>query len=500
MKKLMKNLEGVGMNTNKILIGLIVVLIALSFPAQAQNDGWSSALEVPGAQTLTEGTADFTECFIAFNHCGGPWYKCEDTEGFYPKKGAQNVTGEHVWAQVHKDFDFTITNSSPGRLYMIFESHEGVTIGTTKKGKDGKWQGVSVSGLVRSAIYYGTELRYIAEPLRYKINPSGSIEFGPSQNIPVHVGPDQWLKPGQFRVTLVAGRPYNYNTGICAYVPSSGNVKVLFIPDVPEVTDSDKDGVPDDKDDCPNTQTGVSVDEKGCVVGGPFTWSTIEPGSNFIIEPDTKLLCDDIEKPLPVDVFGGSEVTTFDKYTQMLNDGVDPEIISRVKVQDLLDSEYYRIAVWDDFLWRCENALNASAWLGRRANFILGCGTGYGSTWSSVFDSFYAYADTRIQAVKEGKSLDEAHELGKSAAKRKGFENIAWTGFSKYKHFNKAKQGSFNTAKQVLDWNLFDPLNTGQVKIPTSGGLPYPKMEPANVKFDPFFGKNQPVWRPKYEH
>lgn len=73
MKKIMKNLEGVGMNTNKILIGLIVVLIALSFPAQAQDDGWSSALEVPGAQTLTEGPADFTECFIAFNHCGGGW-------------------------------------------------------------------------------------------------------------------------------------------------------------------------------------------------------------------------------------------------------------------------------------------------------------------------------------------------------------------------------------------------------------------------------------------
>ena len=254
------------MNTNKILIGLIVVLIALSFPAQAQNDGWSSALEVPGAQTLTEGTADFTECFISFSHCGGPWYKCEDTEGFYPKKGAQNVTGEHVWAQVHKDFDFTITNSSPGRLYMIFESHEGVTIGTTKKGKDGKWQVVSASGLVRSAIYYGTELRYIAEPLRYKINPSGSIEFGPSQNIPVHVGPDQWLKPGQFRVTLVAGRPYNYNTGLCTYVPSSGNVKVLFIPDVPEVTDSDKDGVPDDKDKCSDTPAGVAVDDKGCPV------------------------------------------------------------------------------------------------------------------------------------------------------------------------------------------------------------------------------------------
>lgn len=402
------------------------------------------------------------------------------------------MTWEHVWAQVHKDFDFTI--SSPGRLYMIFEAHDGVTIGTTKNGTDGKWQGVSVSGLVRSAIYYGTELRDIAEPLRYKINPNGSIEFGPSQNIPVHVGPDQWLKPGQFRVTLVAGRPYNYNRGICAYVPSSGSVKVLFIPDVPEVTDSDKDGVSDDKDDCPNTQTGVSVDEKGCVVGGPFTWSTIEQGSNFIIEPP-KLSCDDIEKPLPVGIFG-SEVSTFDKYTKMINEGVSPERISQVKYQDYLENEVYRHEVWENTLLYPENYLYSFAAAGEACNYILGCGIGKGAIFSFMLDPLYAYADTRIEAVERHKTFDEAHELGISAAIRKGFENIGTAGFSMIKHFSKKGQIAFNIAKEIFDYNIFDPLNTGQQAIPVIYGVP--KIEPANVGLDPFY-KNQPSWRPKYE-
>lgn len=326
---------------------------------------------------------EFTDCFISFNHCGwgGPWYKCEDTTGYYPKKGAQNVTWEHVWAQVHKDFDFTI--SSPGHLYMIFESHEGVTIGTTKKGKDGKWQGVSVSGGVRSAIYYGTELRNIPEPVRYKINPNGSIEFDRFQpgHGPIHVGPDQWLKPGQFRVTLVAGRPYNYNTGICTYVPGSGNVKVLFIPDIPEVIDSDKDGVPDDKDKCLGTPAGTEVDEKGCPKGGEFTWSTIGPDSSFIIEPGTDLKYShppvDI---LSVDVIGGSEVT-YEKYTEMIKAGVAPEEVWRVMQEDerlalVMESDMY---VFEDyFLGVCLKGLEGAAWAGRRANFILGCGTGGG--------------------------------------------------------------------------------------------------------------------------
>ena len=115
-----------------------------------------------------------------------------------------------------------------------------------------------------------------------------------------------------------------------------------------------------------------------------------------------------------------------------------------------------------------------------------------------MLDVFYAYADRRIQAVDEGKSLDEAHDLGISAARRKGIENIAWTGFSKYKHFGKYKQRLFNIVKQTSDWNLFDPINTGQVKIPSSdiSGRrvdPYTSIPSGFLEFGNYY---RPIWRP----
>jgi hypothetical protein len=197
----------------------------------------------------------------------------------------------------------------------------------------------------------------------------------------------------------------------------------------------------------------------------------------------------------------GSEVSTFDKYTQMLNDGVDPEIISQVKYQDYLENEVYRHEVLENTLLYPENYLYSFAAAGEACNYILGCGIGMGAIASFMLDPLYAYADTRIQAVEEGKTFDEAHELGISAAERKGFENIGTAGFSMINHFSKKGQIAFNIAKQIFDYNIFDPLNTGplntgQQAIPVIYGVP--KIEPANVGMDPFY-KNQPSWRPKYE-
>jgi len=48
-------------------------------------------------------------------------------------------------------------------------------------------------------------------------------------------------------------------------LPGKGTFKVIFVPNAKPVSvDSDGDGVPNDKDQCPNTPSGTAVDENGC--------------------------------------------------------------------------------------------------------------------------------------------------------------------------------------------------------------------------------------------
>ncbi len=53
------------------------------------------------------------------------------------------------------------------------------------------------------------------------------------------------------------------NGGICYYFGTK-KAAVAEKPKMPKVSDSDNDGVPDDKDKCPDTPKGVKVDAKGC--------------------------------------------------------------------------------------------------------------------------------------------------------------------------------------------------------------------------------------------
>ena len=497
MKKLMKNLEGVEMNTNKILItGLreghqinrakksyrsmplsyptifltgFLLLLAFSIPVSAENPN-SAQWESVGGEMILSGDHKFTTSWASdrYSRSKGLYWQ----GSFYlPHKERKYTPWENTVKNSVAPKKGQITVRGPGNV--------------------GRFQRTKVAKIYMRNTETGSGFVPWSNDLQwFKDMWHGSVKDFNPEGVPSYFS---GYIPAEQVVTLdVEAHMTSYDNMMISgeysfRAPQEVEYEVWFFPrEGGEVINVSK--------------YGPDVPE--------FTWSTIEPGSNFIIEPDTDLKYShppvDI---LSVDVIGGSE-TTYEKYTEMLKAGVAPEEVWREMQKDerlalVMESDMH---VFEDyFLGVCVKGLEGAAWAGRPANFILGCGTGTTGTFSSVLDAFYAYADRRIQAVEDGKSLDEAHELGISAAGRKAFENLAWIGFSKYKHFGEYKQRLFNTVKQTLDLNLFDPINTGQVKvnIPSSdisGRSVPPYVPPPYVPGQKIYAlpKNyyQPVWRP----
>ena len=116
--------------------------------------------------------------------------------------------------------------------------------------------------------------------LKYALTPSINL-LGEIKALQMLGGDSQ---DNEFIVSLGANMPLQKSiTQAPTPINTIKTASVVNTPKVVEVVDSDKDGVPDDKDDCPNTKAGVEVSKNGCEV-------------QILMDSDNDGLTDDVDK------------------------------------------------------------------------------------------------------------------------------------------------------------------------------------------------------------
>ena len=116
--------------------------------------------------------------------------------------------------------------------------------------------------------------------LKYALTPSINL-LGEIKALQMLGGGSQ---DNEFIVSLGANMPLQKSiTPAPTPINTIKTASVVNNTQVVEVVDSDKDGVPDDKDDCPNTKAGVEVSKNGCEV-------------QILLDSDNDGLTDDVDK------------------------------------------------------------------------------------------------------------------------------------------------------------------------------------------------------------
>ncbi len=255
-----------------LIIALVFVIMLAMVPGPAMSKSTNhpptkEAVQQEGfksygaGQVLLTADIDLPECWHRWTGAANydAWWTCADYD-----KGRQTPakTADYVTQRVVSYKEFTVP--AEGALLMDVRlvkdaTHNGSLVYDIQRYDIASAKWVPAGWYWQTMVQIENGKQTYATNTQYDLNLLSQDKDGKPwhpelKNFPLY-------PPGKYRLSAVEATMGAWEW----YAPSKGTFTIVFIPNgKPVSVDSDKDGVPDDKDQCSNTPSGIAVDENGC--------------------------------------------------------------------------------------------------------------------------------------------------------------------------------------------------------------------------------------------